>query len=112
MLLCLDMHYKLNILVILLFGDYSRLTLLPYVLQYQLNDCIILYCSGGKDCALGNFIKFGGEGVILHHHSLIKDCLSVGITSSLVKGAHLPCLVLDHDPPLYIIDNEMGYIVM
>jgi hypothetical protein len=66
----------------------------------------------GKDCALKIFIKFWGEGVVLQHHSLPKDCLLVGITSSLVKGAHLPCLVLDHDPTLYIVDNAIGYIVM
>jgi hypothetical protein len=110
--LCVDMHYKLIILIILLFGDYSILTLLPYVLQYQLNDYIIFYSSGSKDCGLGNFIKFGGEGVVLHHHSFLEYYLFVAITSSLVKGAHLSCRVVDHDPPLYTIDNAIGYIIM
>jgi hypothetical protein len=38
-----------------------------------------------------------------------KIGLSINIKSSLVKCAHLLCLVLDHDFPLYIVDDAIGY---
>jgi len=76
-----------------------------------MNDCIIFSSSGGKQCALGDFVKFGGEGVLHHNHSMLEHCFSVGITFCLIRGAHLPIPNLDHDPPLHIVEDTIGYFV-
>jgi hypothetical protein len=41
-----------------------------------------------------------------------KDCLSIAITSSLIKGVHLLFLDVDNDFQLYITYDVIGYIVM
>jgi hypothetical protein len=33
---------------------------------------MIFGSSGGKQCALGDFVKFGGEGVVHHNHSMLE----------------------------------------
>jgi hypothetical protein len=83
-----------------------------FVLKYCRNDYIIFSSSGGKQCALGDFIKFRGEGVAHHNHSIPKLCLSVGITTCLIRGAHLPIPDLEHDHPLRIVEDAMGYFVL
>jgi hypothetical protein len=43
--------------------------------------CLVLLSNGGKDCAIGDFVKFGG-GVAQHHNlSMLEHCLFIGITS-------------------------------
>jgi hypothetical protein len=56
-------------------------------------------------------VKFGG-GTIQHHNcSMSEHCLSVGITSCLIKGAHLPIPNVKHDPPLCTVVDAIGYFV-
>jgi hypothetical protein len=76
-----------------------------------MNNYIILSSSGGKQCAFGDFIKFGGEGVVHHNHSMLEHCLFVGITTCWIRGAHLPIPNLDHDLPLHTIEYAIGYFV-
>ncbi len=48
------------------------------------------------------------------HHGFFfsKNFLFVAITNNLLKGVHLPCLNSSHDPPLYTIQDVIGYVVM
>jgi hypothetical protein len=64
--------------------------------------------NGKKNYAIGNFIKFGGPMVVHHNLQMLEDFLLVGITSFLIKGVHLPCLEVSHDPPLHTIDEAVG----
>jgi hypothetical protein len=56
-------------------------------------------------------VKFGGGTTQHHNCSMLEDCLSVGITSCLIRGAHLPILHVKHVPPLYIVVDAIGYFV-
>jgi hypothetical protein len=66
---------------------------------------------GGTQIAFGSFVKFGG-GMAKHHgNSMIDEYLYVGITQVTLKGVHLLVLEPDNDPPLYRVDDAIGYIV-
>jgi hypothetical protein len=66
---------------------------------------------GSTQIAFGSFVKFGG-GMVKHHgNSMIDEYLSFGITQVTLKGNHLPVHELDNDPPLYRVDDAIGYIV-
>ncbi len=56
-------------------------------------------------------MKFGGEAVQHHNLSMLEHCLFIGITSCLIRGAHLSILNLEHDPPLRTIVDAIGYFV-
>jgi hypothetical protein len=42
---------------------------------------------------------------------MLKHCLFFGITTCLIRGAHLPIPNLNHDPPLCIVEDAIGYFV-
>jgi hypothetical protein len=67
---------------------------------------------GRKNCAINNFVKFGGGDVMHHNRAMLEECSFVSITSCLLVGVHFPYLELGHDPPLCIIDKTIGYIVL
>ncbi len=56
-------------------------------------------------------MKFGGGTVQHHNLSMLERCLSIGITSCLIRGAHLPIPNLEHDPPLHIVVDAIDYFV-
>jgi hypothetical protein len=62
--------------------------------------------NGENTCAL-NFIKFGGATVMHHNCHIPKDFLLIVIKSYLVKGAHLLCLEVSHDPAFHTIDETI-----
>jgi hypothetical protein len=67
---------------------------------------------GRKQCAYGNFVKFGGRGV-LHHNKEMPTCaLSVAVNVSLLATTSLPFLDLDHDTLLKTIGDAVGYIIL
>jgi hypothetical protein len=82
-------------------------------LQYWKNEAIFLYSkNGGETCALWNFVKFGG-GIVVHHNKpMPSDCVSIAITSSFQAFASLPFPQFDHDPPLLIIKDAMGNVIL
>ncbi len=54
-----------------------------------------------------------GGGTTQHHNlSMLEHCLSVGITSCLISGAHLLIPYLEHDPPFRIVEDAIGYFVL
>jgi len=67
---------------------------------------------GGKNCAINNFVKFGGGDVMHHNWAMPKECVYVSITSYLLVGVHLPYLEPSHDPPLCTVDRAVGYIIL
>ncbi len=56
-------------------------------------------------------MKFGGGATQHHNHSMSKHFLFVGITSCLIRGAHLLVLDVEHDHPFRTITNTIGYFV-
>jgi len=64
---------------------------------------------GGTQIAFGSFVKFGGG--MAKHHGNSHEYLYVGITQVTLKGVHLLVLEPDNDPPLYRVDDAIGYIV-
>jgi hypothetical protein len=76
--------------------------------------CIVLSSSGGKDITLGNFVKFGGGGVVHYGCFMSKIFLFVAIMNNLLKGVHLPCFNSSHDLPICVctIQDAIGYVVM
>jgi len=42
---------------------------------------------------------------------MLEHCLFVGIITCLIRGAHLPIPNLDHDLPLHIVEDAIGYFV-
>jgi hypothetical protein len=67
---------------------------------------------GCNNCAIGNFVKFRGGDAMHFNHAMLEECISISITSCFLVGAHLPYLEPGHDPPLYIIDRVVGYIIL
>ncbi len=68
--------------------------------------------NGEKTHAFDNFIKFGGVMVMHHNCHIPKDFLLVAIKSYLIKGVHLLCPKVSHDPPFCTIDEITWYVVM
>jgi hypothetical protein len=49
----------------------------------------------------------------MHHcQRMVEHLMSIGIKLVLVKGVYLPYPEVAHNPPLHIIDDAIGYIVM
>jgi hypothetical protein len=67
---------------------------------------------GHKDCAIGHFVKFGGGDAMHHNRTMLEECIFVAITSCVLVGVHLLYPKHDHDPPLYIVNNAIGYIIL
>jgi len=65
-----------------------------------------------KNCAINNFVKFGGGDAMHHNRAMPKECIYVSITSCLLAGVHLPYPELGHNPPLCIVDKIIGYIIL
>jgi hypothetical protein len=57
-------------------------------------------------------VKLGGGATQHHNLSMLEHCLSVGITSCLISGAHLLIPYLEHDLPLYTFENVIGCFVL
>jgi len=45
---------------------------------------------GSKNCAIDNFVKFGGGDAMHHNCAMPKECNYDSITSYLLAGVHLP----------------------
>jgi hypothetical protein len=61
---------------------------------------------------MGNFVKFGGGTIVHHNRSMLEECLSICITSRLIKGANLMFLEVDQDSPLCIIDDAVWHVML
>ncbi len=57
-------------------------------------------------------MKFGGGAVQHHNHSMLKHYFSIGITSCLIRGAHLLIPDVEHDHPFRTIVDAIGYFVL
>jgi hypothetical protein len=64
-----------------------------------------------RACAIGNFIKYGGVATLTHYKAMLADCISITIVMGLQVVVALPYPLLDHDPPIHIIMDAMGFIV-
>ncbi len=58
------------------------------------------------------FVKFGVGGAVHHHCDMPNNYLLVGITILMFKGVHLPCPESQHDPPLHVVADVVGYMVL
>jgi len=58
------------------------------------------------------FVKFGGGKVVHHHYDMPDNYLLASITGPMFRGAHLPCPKSQHDPPLHVVDDAVGYMVL
>jgi hypothetical protein len=70
------------------------------------------FSNTNKVLSLGMFVKFGIGGVFHHHCDMPNNYLLVGITILMFKGVHLPCPKSQHDPPLHVVDDAVGYMVL
>ncbi len=59
-----------------------------------------------------NFIKYGGMATLTHYKAMLVDCIYVAIAIGLQLVASLPYLLLDHDLPICIINDVMGFIIL
>lgn len=86
------------------FSYYTNLIifLCSFVLYYQRNDEVVLLSfHGRKDCAIGNFVKFGGGATMHLNCAMLGECISIATSSCLLVGAHMPYLKLDHNPSFH-----------
>lgn len=65
-----------------------------------------------KGCAINNFIKYiGGRGALHHNKIMLNDCIFVAISLSLQAIVALSYPLLDHDLPLHIVKDAIGFII-
>jgi hypothetical protein len=58
------------------------------------------------------FVKFRGGKAIHHHCDMPYNYPLANITTPMFRGAHLPCPESQHDPPLHVVDDAIGYMVL
>jgi len=82
-----------------------------WLLQDKTNATIYLYGKKGRQpCVIGNFVKFVGGDVVLHHKEMPSSYLSIAMTSSLLPTIVFPFLSFDNDVLLKIIGDVVGCI--
>lgn len=67
---------------------------------------------GGQACAIGNFIKYGGATILTHYKAMPANCIFAAIVTRLQVTIVLPYPLLNHDPPICIINDAMGFIIL
>ncbi len=67
---------------------------------------------GRQGVVIGNFIKYGGGATLTHNKTMPLDCISITIATCLQAVIALPYPLLDHDPPIRIIKEAIGFIVL
>ncbi len=60
---------------------------------------------------IGNFIKYGGGTTLTHNKTMPPNSVSIAITTCLQAAIALPYPLLDHDLPIRIIKEALGFIV-
>jgi hypothetical protein len=83
-------------------------------LQYNKNEHVILVIKVKiKGCAINNFIKYiGGRGILHHNTIMSNDCIFVTIFSRLQAIVALPYPLFDHDLPIHIVKDAIGFIIL
>jgi hypothetical protein len=71
------------------------------VATVQTNATVYLYGKKGRQpCAIGNFVKFVGGDVVLHHKEMLICSLFIVMTSILLPTIVFPFSSFDYDVPL------------
>lgn len=66
-----------------------------------------------KGCAINNFIKYISGREALHHNKIMSnDYIFVAIFSGLQAIVALSYPLLDHDLPINIVKNAIGFIIL
>jgi hypothetical protein len=85
-----------------------------FVLQYNKNEHVILVIKVEiKGRAINNFIKYISEREVLHHNIIMSnDCIFVPISSGLQAIVALSCPLFDHNLPIHIVKDAIGFIIL
>jgi hypothetical protein len=65
-----------------------------------------------KALRIWQFHEFGGGDVLHHNNAMLANTLSIVVSSSLMASTTLPFLDFDHETPLCIVGDAIGYVIL